>query len=50
MSCPDTVPEKMTLNDIPIAPGNTAESFAGYFSKKIKLTSNKCELDVNVYN
>ena len=46
----ETIPEKMTLNNIPIAPGNTAESFAGYFSEKIKLTSKKCNLNDNVYN
>ena len=46
----ENIPENLTLNDIPVAPGTSAECFARYFKKKIRSTSTECKLDDGVYN
>ena len=40
----ENIPDNLTLNDIPIAPGTSAECFARHFSEKIKSTSSKCKI------
>ena len=46
----ENIPDNLTLNDIPIAPGTSAECFARHFSEKIKSTSSKCKIGGGVYN
>jgi hypothetical protein len=44
------LPDKLTLNSIEIPDNNQAETFAEFFSKKVKNIVNECKIDASVYN
>ena len=47
----DTIPNELTLGGLPVAPGQAASSFAGYFSNKVRENVSKNVIDPdNVYN
>ena len=37
----ESIPATLTLNDVPILPGSSAECFAGHFNDKIKTNVNQ---------
>ena len=46
----DSLPKNMTLEGKPVAGGDIADSYAGYFSKKVTSNVKKTKVDPNVYN
>ena len=47
----ENIPKNLTLGGIPVAPGQAASSFAGYFSSKVIANIRKTNVDPNnVYN
>ena len=46
----DTIPDSLTLNNVPIAQANHAQAFANFFSNKVNSIVTQSVIDDNVYN
>ena len=47
----ETVPKELTLGGLPVAPGQAASLFAGYFATKVRENVSRTVIDLdNVYN
>ena len=44
---PDLLPSNLMLGGVPIAPSEIANTFAGYFSDKIRLNVSKATINAN---